>query len=116
MVRINPAKERLIGAVEWGRFRRVLVYLARHNGRVFARIRTFNKHWVKKLWYPSNRYFVVPQEYAAELGKALLAASRGEEYSPAPDWYEEFEKQYVERNSKTPDETAEPELQEAVAQ
>ena len=37
---------------------------------------------------------MVPLGRAAELGRAIIAASQGEPFGPQPDWWHDFEKQY----------------------
>lgn len=86
--------DEFIGAVPWTRRRMVLVYLRHHGARTFVRLRTFNRHKKLGCWYPSPRYFVVPQECALDLAKAIEAAAVGERFGPEPDWYRDFEKQY----------------------
>ena len=92
---ILETTDELVTAVPWGRWRSVLVYRRQHAGRTWVRLRTFNKHRTKGCWYPSKRFFVVPLDCAAELARAIEAAASGKEYEPEPEWYGEFEKQYI---------------------
>ena len=85
----------LLSAVPWTKNRMVLVFLREHGGRRYVRLRTFNRHRVKGCWYPAPRYFMVPIDRAEELGKAIIAAGRGQSHGPAPEWYADFEKQYA---------------------
>ena len=94
--------DEFIGAVPWTRRRMVLVYLRHHGARTFVRLRTFNRHRTKGCWYPSPRYFVVPQECARYLAKAIEAAARCERYGHEPYWYRDFEKQYMTLVDKVP--------------
>ena len=87
--------DEFIGAVPWTRRRMVLVYLRHHGARTYVRLRTFNRHKKLGCWYPSPRYFVVPQECARDLARAIEAAASGERFGPEPDWYRDFEKQYA---------------------
>ena len=64
------------------------------NGRQYVRCRTFNRHQIKKIWYPSPRFYMVPVDCAEELGKAIVAAARGEQYGQVPGWWCDFDKQY----------------------
>ncbi len=48
------------------------------NGHQYVRCHTFNRHQIKKIWYPSPRFYMVPVDCAEELGKAIIAAARGE--------------------------------------
>ncbi len=73
----------------------VIVYHRRHAGREYIRLRTFNRHQVKGCWYPAPRFYMVPIEHAEELGSAIIAAGRGRSPGPMPEWYADFEKQYV---------------------
>ena len=91
--------DEFIGAVPWTRRRMVLVYLRHHGARTFVRLRTFNRHKKLGCWYPSPRYFVVPQECARDLARTIEAAAAGNQSGAEPDWYRDFEKQY---NAVTP--------------
>ena len=93
--------DEFIGAVPWTRRRMVLVYLRHHGARTYVRLRTFNRHKKLGCWYPSPRYFVVPQECARGLAKAIEAAASGQRFGPEPDWYRDFEKQYAARRPVT---------------
>ena len=66
----------------------------RCNRTGLVRCRTFNRHQVKKIWHPSPRFYMVPVDCAEELGKAIIAAARGEQYGQVPGWWYDFEKQY----------------------
>ena len=48
-------------------------------------LRTFNRHQIKKVWYPSPRFYMVSVDCAEELGKAIIAAARGETYTASRD-------------------------------
>ena len=87
--------DQFVAAVPWTLRRMVLVYLRHHGARTYVRLRTFNRHRTKGCWYPSPRYFVVPQECARDLAMAIAAAASGERFGPEPDWYRDFEKQYA---------------------
>jgi len=87
--------DEFIAAVPWTKNRMVLVYQRHHGGRRYVRLRTFNRHKTKGWWYPSPRFFVVPQECATDLAKAINAAAMGKRFGPEPDWYQDFEKQYA---------------------
>ncbi len=93
--------DEFIGAVPWTRRRMVLVYLRHHGARTLVRLRTFNRHKKLGCWYPSPRYFVVPQECALNLAEAIAAAASGQRFGPEPDWYRDFEKQYAARRPAT---------------
>ena len=72
----------------------VVVFRRERNGRQYVRCRTFNRHQIKKIWYPSPRFYMVPVDCAEELGKAIIAAARGEAYGQVPGWWYDFDKQY----------------------
>ncbi len=82
---ILQTHDRFIAAVPWGRWRSVLVYRRRHGGRTWIRLRTWNRHRKKLVWYPTKRYFVIPIEDADSLANAIRAAVRCNP-SPKPDW------------------------------
>lgn len=94
---ILDTTDQLVAAVPWGRWRSVLVYRREHAGRMWVRLRTFNKHRTKGCWYPSPRFFVVPQQSALNLAQAIEAAASGDHCGETPDWVEEFERQYSAR-------------------
>lgn len=95
---VLESQDILMATVPWGNWRSVLVYERRHAGRTWLRLRTFNKHRTKGCWYPSPRFFVVPMEHAENLAAAIQAAAMGES-EPEPEWYREFERQYVSTKS-----------------
>ncbi len=83
-----------MAAVPWTKRRMVLVFKREHGARTYIQVRTFNRHQVKGCWYPAPRFYTVPIECAATLGKAILAAAEGKRFGTEPDWYRDFEKQY----------------------
>ena len=85
----------------WGRWQSVIVYRRQHAGRIWLRLRTFNKHRTKGCWYPSPRFFVVPLDCASGLAKAIAAGASGKQFGPKPEWYAEFERQYAARANGT---------------
>ena len=85
-----------LGAVPWTEWRTVIIYLREHGGRRYVRLRTFNKQREKGYWYPGKRYYMVPIESAAALGKAIIAASKGRPFGDQPEWWADFEAQYQE--------------------
>ena len=72
----KPATDTFMAAVPWTKNRMVVVFRRERNGREYVRCRTFNRHQVKKIWYPSPRFYMVPVDCAEELGKAIIAAAR----------------------------------------
>ena len=96
---IFETHDQFIAAVPWGKWRAVLVYLRQHGGRQWVRLRTWNKHRKKLVWYPTKRYFVIPIEDADSLASAIRAAARCNP-SPKPDWLvkrERLERKHLER-------------------
>ncbi len=96
---ILQTHDQFIAAVPWGRWRSVLVYLRQHGGRRWVRLRTWNKHRTKFVWYPTKRYFVIPIEDADSLADAIRAAVRNNP-SPKPDWLvrrERLERKHLQR-------------------
>ena len=61
-----------MGAVPWTKNRMVIVYLRKHAGREYVRLRTFNRHQVKGVWYPAPRFYMVPIASAKQLGELQL--------------------------------------------
>jgi len=87
--------DKFLAAVPWTKHRTVIVYLREHGARRYVRLRTFNKHRTKGMWYPSPRFYMVPMDRAADLGRAIIEASRGRPFGPQPEWWADFEKQYA---------------------
>ncbi len=75
----KPATDTFMAAVPWTKNRMVVVFRRERNGREYVRCRTFNRHQIKKIWYPSPRFYMVPVDCAEELGNAIIAAARGEQ-------------------------------------
>ena len=95
--------DEFITAVPWGRWRMVLVYRRQHGGHTYVRFRIWNKHRLRAVWYPSRRYFVIPERYACLLATALQEAVRGET-SQKPDWLiarEDAENEALDRLGET---------------
>jgi hypothetical protein len=90
----KPAADTFMAAVPWTKNRMVVVFLRERNKRKYVRCRTFNRHSVKQIWYPSPRFYMVPVETAEELGKAIIAVAKGERYGEPPGWWFDFIKQY----------------------
>jgi len=63
----------------------VLIHHRIHGWREYIRLRTWNRHLVKRVWYPSRRFFIIPLQNAEALGHAILAAARGHA-GFKPDW------------------------------
>lgn len=81
--------DEFVCAVPWGRWRTVVVHDRIHGGREYVRLRTWNLHRTKEVWYPSNRFFVIPKARAEELADALNLAADGHREQP-PDWLPEW--------------------------
>ncbi len=54
----KPATDTFMAAVPWTKNRMVVVFRRERNGREYVRCRTFNRHQLKKIWYPSPRLVV----------------------------------------------------------
>lgn len=100
-VSVRDTSDEFVAAVPWGRWRSVLVYRRRHAGRTWVRLRTFNKHRTKGVWYPSPRFFVVPLASAYDLARAIDDAESGNGRYRKPDWVKEFGRQYAARAKPT---------------
>ena len=70
--------DEFVRIVPWGRRRVVFVFRRHHAGRTFIRLRTWNRHRAKRVWYPTKRSFVIPIDHADALARAIQAAARGE--------------------------------------
>ena len=88
--RFGPSYDAFVAAVTWGESRTVLVHRRVHGHREYVRLRTWNRHRTKRLWYPSRRFFIVPIERANDLAVAILNAVVGTE-EEKPDWLVERE-------------------------
>ena len=77
--------DEFMAAVPWDEWRTVLVYHRVHGGRAYIRIRTWNRHREKEVWYPTDRSFIIPVGNAEALATALRAAAR-QRATPKPDW------------------------------
>ncbi len=82
-----------LGSIDWTKRRQVILFLREHRARRFVKMRTFLQHQVKKCWYPARSY-TVPIECAYDLGRALIRASDGEQFTETPDWWHDFLEQY----------------------
>lgn len=91
--------DEFVACVPWGNWRAVTVYRRQHGGREWVRLRTWNKHRHKHVWYPSKRFFVIPMDDAENLADAIRSAATGGS-SDKPDWLiqrEEAETKRIER-------------------
>ena len=96
---MNEFKDELMGHVEWGDNRQVLVFRRDYAGNSYIRVRVFNKHRQRSCFYPSPRAFQVGLESAFELGQIIARAAQCRESNPPPEWWAEFQEQY-ERKGK----------------
>ena len=94
---ILATTDKFIAAVPWSDRRVVLVFRREHGGRTYVRVRTWNRHGTKHVWYPTKRFYVIPVERADALAEALRAAARDEPMEKKPRWYAAREKQDQER-------------------
>lgn len=98
--------DEFVASVPWGKWRAVLVYRRKHGGRGWVRLRTWNKHRHKHVWYPSKRFFVIPMADAENLANAIRSAATGES-TDKPDWLvqrEEHEARLIRRLGLTEEE------------
>ncbi len=105
----KPANDTFLAGVPWTKNRTVVVFRRERNGREYVRCRTFNRHQLKKVWYSSPRFYMVPVDCAEELRKAIIAAARGEKYGQPPGWWYDFLKQYEAGEWRTKPEDEMPE-------
>ena len=94
--------DELMGHVQWGDNRQVLVFLRTYADRRFVRLRVFNRHKAKGCYYPSPRSFHVALESACELGQIIARAAQGRESNPPPEWWAEFQEQYERKGKLKP--------------
>ena len=90
MPSILETRDTFIAAVPWGTARQVLVYRREHGGRTYIRLRTWNRHRKLNIWYPTKRYFVIPEADADDLIDAIGNAA-WDEPGEKPDWLVERE-------------------------
>ena len=88
--------DEFMAVVPWGGARMVLVHRRQHAGRVYVRLRTWNKHRTKRVYYPSKRSFVIPVQNASALADAIEQAACGVA-SPKPEWFLEREQEEAAR-------------------
>lgn len=100
---ILATTDKFIAAVPWGDWRVVLVFRREHGGRTYVRVRTWNLHRTKSVWYPTKRFYVIPIEEVDALAAALRAAARDEPLAEKPRWYAAREKADQERYEESLD-------------
>jgi len=91
--------DEFVACVPWGNWRAVMVYRRQHGGREWVRLRTWNKHRKKQVWYPSKRFFVIPMADAENPADAIRSAATGGS-TDKPDWLvqrEQAETKRIER-------------------
>ena len=79
------AGDTFIGAVPITRTKVILIYRRLHSCRKWVRIRVWNLHREKLLWYPTRRYFVVPFTAVRALSEVMHYAMDGQP-GTKPDW------------------------------
>ena len=79
-----------LAAVPWTKNRMVLLFKREHGARTYIQLRTFSRHQLKNCWYPGRRFYMVPIECAATLGKAIIAAAEGKPFGSEPEWFRDF--------------------------
>jgi len=92
--------DKLLAGIPWGKGnnRSTLLFHRKHGWREYLRVRTFNKHTTKGVWYPSPRYYVIPMDNAESFGQAILDGANGVQ-GIIPDWYEDFQREYEAHNA-----------------
>ena len=103
---ILATTDKFIAAVPWGKWRVALVFRREHGGRTYVRIRTWNRHRDRLVWYPTKRFYVIPVAEADALADAIKAAARDEPLAKKPKWYAAREKADRERYEMMLDEDA----------
>ena len=91
-----------LAAVPWTKHRTIIIYLREHGGRRYVRLRTFNKHRTKGMWYPAPRFYMVPIDRAEDLGRAIIEASQGRPFGPQPEWWADYQAEYREWKASQP--------------
>ena len=94
---ILGTNDKFIAAVPWGERRVVLVFRREHGGRTYVRVRTWNRHRTKRVWYPTERFYVIPVDEADSLAEAIRAAARDEPLDRKPPWYAARERRDLKR-------------------
>ena len=89
--RAEKSGDKFIAAITWSAHRVVVVHRRRHCGRSYVRLQTWNCHRSKALWYPTDRFYVIPIENASALAHAIEAAARDEPVDEKPRWLAAFE-------------------------
>ena len=77
--------DEFVGIVPWGDHRVVTVSRWHHGDSSYDRLRIWNQHRTKRVWYPTKHAFVVPIGNVDTLLEVLDAAVRGVA-GPKPDW------------------------------
>jgi len=98
---MHDFKDELIGHVEWGENRQVLVFKRDYAGKSYVRLRVFNRHKAKGCYYPTPRSFHVALESAFELGQVIARAAQGRQSQPPPVWWPAFMAQYEHQGKAT---------------
>ena len=88
--------DQFITAVPWSSASAVLVHRRLHGGRVYVRIRKWNRHRTKGVWYPTKSGFVIPLDDADGLAYGIQAAARGHA-TEKPEWLLDWEEEEAER-------------------
>jgi hypothetical protein len=92
--------DELMGHVEWGKDRQVLVFLRTYADRQFVRMRIFNRHRKHGFFYPAPRSFQVGRDCARELGLAIARAAEGRKSTAPPEFTEQYEREGKLRSGK----------------
>ena len=95
-----------MAAVPWGEHRKVLVFRRQPGGLPYVRLRTWNRHRDREFWYPTKRFFVIPEQSAIDLADAIRAAAEDRPLHEKPEWYAAREAADEERYEDLLDEDA----------
>lgn len=79
-------RDEFVAAIPWGNSRTVLVHRRVWGGREYVRLRTWNRHVKKNVWYPTKRGYVIPIAEAEDLADAIYVGASGNPVGTKPAW------------------------------
>lgn len=92
---VTKAVNHFRGEVRLTDNRTVIVCFREYGDNKYVQARTYNCKIPEGFWYPTKRSYTVPLDRAEAVGKAIIAAAKGEMFGPQPSWWVGFEKQYA---------------------
>ena len=107
-VDLSETDDTFIGAASSTERRTFVIHLREHGGRRYVKLSTFAKNREKGYWYLTKQFYMMPIECAAEIGKAIIAASKGQSFGDPPAWWADSQIKYREwqaRKAAEADET-----------